>query len=88
MARRIEKKTWSDMFEKVLKGEKKFDLRLDDFEIDSGDIIVLREWDPANKSYTGRVIEKEVTFVMHTKNLEYWTKEEVDEKGFVIMSLN
>ena len=52
MAKRIEKKTWPDMFERVLKGDKKFDLRLDDFEVSSGDTLILKEWDPARKSYT------------------------------------
>lgn len=37
MSRIIEKKIWSKPFEKVLSGEKKFELRLADFDIEKGD---------------------------------------------------
>lgn len=55
---KIEKKTWPEFFEEILNGKKKFELRLADFDIKSGDILVLREWDPETKDYTGRKIEK------------------------------
>jgi ribosomal protein S17 len=84
---RISKKCWPELFEKVLKGEKNFDLRLADFDCRPGDILVLREWDPKAKSYTGRVIEKEVTFVLKTKDLNVWPNEEIRKKGFIVMSL-
>jgi len=84
--RRIEKKTVPDLFEKVLNGEKNFDLRIAEFECEVGDVLVLREWDPEMKEYTGRQIEKTVTFVMKTKDLKFWSQEDINELGFVVMS--
>ena len=34
----IRKKTWRKLFEKVLSGEKRFDVRIADFEIKDGEI--------------------------------------------------
>lgn len=84
--RRIEKKTVPDLFEKVLNGEKNFDLRIAEFECEVGDVLVLREWDSEMKEYTGRQIEKTVTFVMKTKDLRFWSQEDIDELGFLVMS--
>ena len=35
-------------------GSKKFDVRIADFDIHEGDSLILEEWDPDTKSYTGR----------------------------------
>jgi len=85
--RRIEKKTWPYLFEKVLSGEKQFDLRIAEFECEIGDILVLREWDPEKKEYTGRELEKEITFIVKTKDLKFWSQEDINELGFLVMSL-
>ena len=85
--RRIEKKTWPYLFEKVLSGEKQFDLRIAEFECEVGDILVLREWDSEKEEYTGRELEKEITFVVKTKDLKFWSKEDINELGFLVMSL-
>jgi ribosomal protein S17 len=86
MAKKIEKKTWSELFQKVLDREKTFDLRLADFDCKKGDILVLREWDPKTKKYTGRVLEKKVSFVLKTKDCEiFWSKEEIEKHGFVVI---
>jgi len=84
---RIEKKTWPELFQKVLSGEKNFDVRLADFECKTGDILVLREWDPKTKSYTGRNIEKKVTYVLKTKDLKFFSKEDIEKYGFMVISL-
>lgn len=87
-ARRIEKKAWPKLFTEVAKGNKKFDLRLGDFKCKKGDVLVLREWDPKVKKYTGRKIEKRITFVIRTDNTKFWTKKEIEGYGFQIMSLH
>ena len=56
----IKKKIWPEYFKLVKSGRKKFELRLADFEIKEGDILVLEEWDPKKKKYTGRRIRKKV----------------------------
>jgi ribosomal protein S17 len=83
---RIEKKIWPEYFEKILTGEKNFEVRLADWECKKGDILVLREWDPGKKDYTGRVLEKEAAYVLKTKDVKFFTPEEVGEYGWQIIS--
>lgn len=83
---RIEKKIWPEYFEKILRGEKNFELRLADWKCEPGDILVLREWDPEKKDYTGRVLEKEVTYVLKTKDTKFFTPEEIEKYGWQIIS--
>ncbi len=61
----IKKKTWPEYFELVLAGKKRFDLRVADFDIEEGDILVLEEWNPQTKEYTGRKIEKKVDYILN-----------------------
>lgn len=86
----IEKKTWPEYFEMILSGKKNFDLRIADFDCKEGDILVLREFDPKKQSYTGRVIKKTITYIKkwNIKDLEkFWSKEDIENKGFQIISL-
>lgn len=84
---KIEKKIWPESFDKILSKEKKFELRLADWECHPGDVLVLREWDPEKKEYTGRVLEKEITYILKTKDIPaYWPREDVDKYGFQIIS--
>ena len=85
---KIEKKVWPEYFQRILDGDKKFELRLADFDINEGDILVLKEWDPKTKEYTGRKLEKEVTYIIKTKEVEFWLKEDVDKYGFQIISFD
>jgi len=83
----IHKKSYNPYFEKVMRGEKKFDLRLADFEVSSGDVIVFEEYDEATRQPTGRVSEHRVGYVLRTKDLNYWTPEQIAESGLVVMQL-
>lgn len=80
------KKVWPEYYQKILDGKKTYDLRLADWECNEGDTIVLQEWDPETKEYTGREIEKEVTYVGKTKNHTIWSKEEVETYGYQIIA--
>jgi ribosomal protein S17 len=40
---RIEKKVWLNYFQAILEGKKTYEFRLNDFECNEGDILVLRE---------------------------------------------
>ncbi len=59
----IKKKTWPKYFQEILDGKKKFEIRLADFDISEGDVLVLEEYDPEKKEYTGRVLKKKVNFI-------------------------
>lgn len=86
--KKIEKKTWPEMFQLVLDGKKKFDARIADFEINEGDMLVLREWDPKTREYTGRELEKKVGYILKTKEVDFWSKEEIEKYGIQIISLD
>ena len=83
---KIEKKVWPKSFQKILDGDKTFELRLDNFECNAGDILVLREWNPETGEYTGRAVEKKVTYVLKTKDVKFWPKEDVEKFGFQVIS--
>ena len=84
----IKKKAWPGWFEAIASGKKRYDLRLDDFAVREGDTLVLEEWDPQLKQYTGRNIEKKVTYVgKFDLKKTFWPEEEVLKKGLQIISL-
>ena len=85
---KIEKKILPEYFDAVSSGKKKYELRLNDFEIKEGDTLFLREWDPENSEYTGREIEKVVTYVGKFKiDKLFWPKEDIESKGLQVISL-
>ena len=81
----IRKKCWEELFNKVISGRKKFDVRLADFEINEGDTLVLEEWDKDKKEYTGRKFEVVVDFIFKTKSQTFWPQEEVEKHGLQII---
>ena len=83
---RIEKKCWPIFFEEILEGKKNFELRLADWKCKVDDILVLREWNPKTKNYTGRVVEKKITYILKTKDTKFFSKEEIEKFGFQVMA--
>ena len=81
----IHKKVWREYFEKIISGKKKLELRLADFEVNEGDILVLEEWDKDKKEYTGRKVEVIATYILKTKGQTFWPPEEVEKYGFQII---
>lgn len=72
----VRKKILPEYFEKVIKGEKNFELRKDEDGIKTGDVIVLEEW---NGEYTGRAEKRIVTYTLRNVP-EYGLKD-----GYVII---
>jgi len=83
----IKKKIPPDFYELVNSNKKNFELRLNDFEIKEGDTIILEEWNPKTKEYTGRTIEREVGYVLNFKLNTFNQEELIKEKGLVVFSL-
>ena len=81
----IKKKIWPKYFNLVRLGKKRFELRLADFKIKRGDILLLQEWDPKTKKYTGRKIEKKIDFVLKFKINDFGQKKEIEEKGLLVI---
>lgn len=81
----IRKKCWPGCFEEVISGRKKFDVRIADFEINEGDVLVLEEWDNNKKEYTGRKIDVVATYILKTNGQTFWPLEDVEKYGFQII---
>ncbi len=62
MINKIHKKILPEYFNAVLSGQKTFELRKDDDDIQVGDLLVLQEWD--GKQYTGRAINADAMYVL------------------------
>jgi ribosomal protein S17 len=83
----IHKKAWPELFQKVLEGKKKFDIRLADFDVKEGDVLILEEYNPKTKEYTGRSIKKKVSFVMKWNPLNVHSSEEIKKQGLLGIGL-
>lgn len=81
----ITKKTPPEYFELVKSGKKKFELRLAEFDAKEGDLLVLEEWDPDKKEYTGRKIEKYINYVFKFDLDTFGQKEEIIKKGLYVI---
>jgi hypothetical protein len=75
-----ELKTWPEHFCDVAAGRKTFELRLDDREFAVGDTLVLREWSPRAKEYSGGVERRTVSHILRGPAFGL-------ADGYVIMSL-
>ena len=84
----IKKKIWPEYFELVSSGKKRFELRLADFDIAEGDTLLLEEWDPKTKEYTGKSIEKKVNFLLKFKLDDFGQEQEIKEKGLFVIQLD
>ncbi len=81
----IKKKIHPEYFETIKSGRKKFEVRLADFDVDEGDTLILEEWNPETKEYTGRKLEKKVGYILKFDLDKFGQKKEVLEKGFYVI---
>ncbi len=74
-------KTWPEFFQAIKKKKKKFEIRLNDRDYQVGDILVLQEFDPVQKDYTGaNDIIALVTYAL--------TQKPFVPDGYICMSIN
>lgn len=73
-------KTWPMYYADVESGEKTFEVRRNDRDFSTGDVLVLREWDPVGAGYTGRECRKLVRYLLFGGAFGV-------QDGFVVMSL-
>lgn len=83
----IKKKIWPEYYNLIKSGKKKFELRLADFKIREGDTLVLEEYDPKKKEYTGRKINKKVKYVLKFSLDKFGQKEKIEKKGLYVIQL-
>ncbi len=94
----IHKKISPEYFEKILSGEKTFEYRVNDFDCQSGDILVLDEYEytqgqgtTEGRRSTGRSIRKKVGYVAKTVDFDWLNRPDVkadlEKYGAQIISL-
>jgi ASC-1-like (ASCH) protein len=81
----IKKKAWPECFELMKSGKKKFELRLANFKVKEGDILILEEWDPKKKEYTGRKIRRKIKYILKFKLNDFGQEKEIKKKGIYIL---
>ena len=81
----IHKKIWPKWLKEVKSGKKKFEVRVADFKIKKGDILILNEWNPKTKKYSGKSIKRKVNYVKKFKLDDFGQKKLMEEKGFYII---
>lgn len=57
-------KTWPPYFNDSFFGNKSFELRFNDRDYKVGDYLVLEEWDPKTKEYSGRSLMRQVNYIL------------------------
>lgn len=94
----IHKKISPEYFEKILTGEKTFEYRINDFDCQPGDILVLEEYEYTQgqgttdgRHPTGRSIRKKVGYVAKTIDFDWLNRPDVkadlEKYGAQIISL-
>ena len=61
-----ELKTWPEYYTHLLSGRKTFELRRNDRAYRENDTLWLREYEPVNRTYTGREMRRVVTYMLAT----------------------
>ena len=56
-------KTWPSFFKDFLDKGKSFDIRRNDRDYQVGDTVVLQEYDPIEEEYTGRTLNRKITYI-------------------------
>jgi hypothetical protein len=84
MTRIIIKKIWPDKFD--LDKTLDLDFRLADFQLEEGDVIIFKEWNPETKEFTGREYKKKVKKVIKCESpTRYWKPESMQQHGMYLM---
>jgi len=77
----VRKKIWPKWFEIMKAKRRNAELRLADFKIKPSDILLLEEWDPKKKEYTGKLLRKKVKKVIKLNLLDFYTAKDLKKYG-------
>lgn len=57
-------KTWPEMFNAAMFSIKSFDLRVNDRDFKVGEYVALKEWDPVERLYSGRILSRQIQYIL------------------------
>lgn len=75
-----ELKTWTEYFNPVNLGNKTFEWRKNDRDFKVSDFVILKEYNPETKEYTGRDCVRKITYILNGPGFDI-------PEGYVILSL-
>lgn len=84
----IKKKIWPKYFKLVKSGKKRFDVRVADFDIKEGDTLILEEWDPQTKKYTGYSLTRKVDYLLKFDLDTFGQRELIEKNGLYVLQLS
>jgi len=76
---RHELKILPEFFRDLISERKTFEIRKNDRDYHIGDVLRLKEWDPINQRFTGKMCDRMVTYILHGGQYGI-------EEGYCIMS--
>jgi hypothetical protein len=79
-------KSWPQYFKPIKEGQRTHELRRNDRDFHVGDTMILAEFDPNTKEYTGEVCEVEITS-MTSMNQPCAVSSEALDPAFCILSI-
>lgn len=80
-----ELKVWKQFYPELQAGTKTFEVRINDRNYQVGDMLILQEYDPLHQVYTGQVLYRRVTYILHGGKLAGMTFG--IDAGYVIMAI-
>ncbi len=81
----IRKKIYPKFFKLIKTGKKNVEFRLADFKMKEGDILVLEEWNPRRKRYTGRILKTIVKKMVKKNPFDFYTAKDIKKYGCYII---
>lgn len=63
-------KSWVGLFEPIYNGSKTHELRVLDRDYQIGDVLLMQEYEPITREYTGREVKVRVTYITSSKHQE------------------
>lgn len=57
-------KTWPEYYKLIVQGDKNWELRKNDRDFQVGDTLILQEYNPITKTYSGSDTHKVITFIL------------------------
>ena len=76
-----ELKTWPKYFQEIFRGDKDFEVRKNDRDYKLGQELVLREYNPDTKEFTGRILHRSIKYILYGGQFGI-------EEGFCVMGLS
>ena len=83
----IKKKSWPASFKAVRSQGKNFELRLADFKAKKGDVLLMREWNPKTRKFTGKELRRKIKYVLKFGLNDYGQRKKIEKKGLYVLGL-